>query len=179
MESKLKIGKIQVYTGDGKGKSTAALGLALRAAGRDFKVFICQFMKGRNTGEYFAIRKFLSDNIYIHLCGSEKFILDRENPPEEEKHRAREGLEISKQAMLSGKYDIVILDEVNVAIYYNLIDEKEVLEFLKEKPENVELILTGRKTPSSIIELADLVTEMREIKHYYKNGLLAREGIEY
>ena len=81
--------------------------------------------------------------------------------------------------MLSGKYDIVILDEVNVAIYYNLIDEKEVLEFLKEKPENVELILTGRKTPSSIIELADLVTEMREIKHYYKNGLLAREGIEY
>ena len=80
MESKLKIGKIQVYTGDGKGKSTAALGLALRAAGRDFKVFICQFMKGRNTGEYFAIRKFLSDNIYIHLCGSEKFILDRENP---------------------------------------------------------------------------------------------------
>ncbi len=170
---------MQVYTGEGKGKTTAALGLALRAAGRGLRVYICQFMKGRETGEFKAIEKFLSTYIEIHKCGGRKFVMDRNNPPEEEILRARAGLTEARKAMLSGSYDIVILDEVNVAIYFNLIEEDDVLGLIREKPENVELVLTGRNAPKSIIEIADLVTEMKEIKHYYKDGVPAREGIEY
>lgn len=179
MGNKIKQGKVQVYTGDGKGKTTAALGLALRAAGRGLRVYICQFMKGRKTGESIAIERYLSTLITIQKCGGKKFIIDRENPPLEEISRAKEGLLKAKEALVSGGYDIVILDEVNVAIYFNLLKEKDVLELIREKPEDVELILTGRNAPRSIIEASDLVTEMKEVKHYYKNGVPAREGIEY
>lgn len=170
---------MQVYTGDGKGKTTAALGLALRAAGRGLRVYICQFMKGRETGESMAIERYLSTLITIKKCGGKKFIIDRKNPPQEEVARAREGLLEAREALVSGIYDVVILDEVNIAIYFNLLEEEKVLEFIRAKPENVELILTGRHAPRSIIEASDLVTEMREVKHYYKNGVPAREGIEF
>ena len=179
MAGKLKEGKVQIYTGDGKGKTTAAMGLALRAAGRGLKVFICQFMKGRPTGEAMIIGERLSDLIEIHQCGGEEFIKDRNSPPQEAVRMARQALSLSRKALLSGKYDMVILDEINVAIYFNLISEEEVLSLLREKPRKVELVLTGRRAPQRLVQAADLVTEMREIKHYFGQGLSAREGIEF
>ncbi len=179
MEGKLKKGAVQVYTGAGKGKTTAAMGLALRAAGRGLRVFICQFMKGRETGEALIIRERLSDLIEIHQCGGEGFITNRESPPSDAIEMATRALSLSRKALLSGEYDLVILDEVNVAVYFNLIKEEEVLKLIKEKPPHVELVLTGRRAPASVMEAADLVTEMKEIKHYFRAGLSARKGIEF
>ncbi len=179
MAGKLKQGKVQIYTGAGKGKTTAAMGLALRAAGRGLRVFICQFMKGRPTGEAILIKERLSDLIEIHQCGGERFITNRSSPPPQEVKRAEEALSLSRRALLSGSYDLVILDEINVALYFNLISEEKVLSLIKERPPGVELVLTGRMASSRLMEAADLVTEMREIKHYFAHGLQAREGIEY
>jgi len=179
LADKLTQGKVQVYTGTGKGKTTAAMGLALRAAGRGLKVFICQFMKGRETGEALIIKERLSDLIEIHQCGGEEFITDRNSPPAEAVRMAREALSLSRRALVGGEYDLVILDEVNVAVYFNLIKEEEVLALIKEKPSQVELVLTGRRAPASVMEAADLVTEMKAIKHYFEEGLSARKGIEY
>ncbi len=175
----MKVGKVQVYTGDGKGKTTAAMGLALRAAGRGYRVFICQFMKGRDTGEAIAIRKYLSKSIDIFQCGGKGFVFSRDNPPKKEIERAKEALRKSRKMLLSGEYDVVILDEVNVAVYFNLLREEEVLDLISKRPKGVELILTGRMASEKTIEAADLVTEMKEIKHYYKDKIPAREGIEY
>ena len=172
----LKKGYIQVYTGNGKGKTTAALGLALRAAGRGMKVYIGQFMKGQEYGELEAVNKYLSRWITMEQYGTPKFVVGK--PSEEDVRLAHEGLERARKAMLSGEYDIIILDEINVSIYLKTLELSEVLDFIKEKPENVELILTGRYAPQEIIDAADLVTEMREIKHYYTKGVIAREGIE-
>ncbi len=172
-----KKGYIQVYTGNGKGKTTAALGLAIRAAGHGLRTYIGQFLKGQPYGEIAALRQF-SRLITIEQFGRKGFVHVTENPDEEDINRARQGLARCLQAMLSGRYQIVVLDEINVALYFGLIEEKEMLAFLAKKPEPVEVILTGRYAPPSIIRRADLVTEMKERKHYYQKGVLARKGIE-
>ena len=170
-------GAIQVYTGNGKGKTTAALGLALRAAGHGLKTYFCQFLKGQDYGELEAVRK-LSPLITIEQFGRKGFIHVTENPDQEDIDRARNGLRQCARMMESGKYRILVLDEVNVAVHFNLFSEKEIHDFLDKKPQDMEVILTGRYAPDSFIARADLVTEMKEIKHYYKEGVQARKGIE-
>ncbi|MDD8019831.1 MAG: cob(I)yrinic acid a,c-diamide adenosyltransferase [Acidobacteriota bacterium] len=170
-------GLVEVYTGDGKGKTTAALGLAFRAAGHGFKSYIGQFLKGQPSGELQAARK-LQPLVTIEQFGRKKFIKVTEDFEEEDYHLVEEGLKTCLKAMLSGQYQIVILDEINVALNLGLIKEKEVHKFLDKKPENVEVVLTGRYASQSIIERADLVTEMVCRKHYYDKGVRARKGIE-
>ena len=170
-------GYVQVYTGNGKGKTTAALGLAFRAAGRGLKTYIGQFLKHSPTGEIAAARR-LSPSITIRRFGRPGFILVREGHDEGDLRRARAGLRACRAAIVSGQYRIVILDEVNTAVYLGLLPEAEVLAVLDEKPADVELVLTGRYAPRSFIRRADLVTEMRERKHYFTRGVRARAGIE-
>jgi cob(I)alamin adenosyltransferase len=170
-------GYIQVYTGNGKGKTTAALGLALRAAGHGLKTYFGQFLKGQDYGELTAVHD-LSSFITIEQFGRKGFIHVTENPDKEDIDRAQKGLRKCKKAMMSGKYQLIVLDEINVAVHFNLFSDKEILDFLDSKPDDVELILTGRYAPESFIERADLVTEMKEIKHYYEKGIQARQGIE-
>lgn len=170
-------GYIQVYTGKGKGKTTAALGVALRAAGHGLKTYIGQFLKGQDYGELHSIQK-LSSWITLEQFGRKGFIHVTKNPDKEDFKRAKSGLKKCREAMLSGAYTVIILDEINVAIYFKLITEKEVHDFLDKKPEDIEVILTGRYAPDSLVKRADLVTEMKEIKHYYSEGVQVREGIE-
>lgn len=172
---KLRVGYVQIYTGDGKGKTTAALGLALRASGHGMCTYIGQFMKGQQYGELDALRD--HPCITIEQYGDPRCIRREEVTPEHVA-QAREGLERARAAMLSGEYDIVVLDEANVAIWFGLLEVKDVLAFLDQKPERVEVVLTGRRAPQELIDRADLVTEMREVKHYYVQGVMAREGIE-
>jgi len=168
-------GYVQVYTGDGKGKTTAALGLAMRAYGAGLNVYIAQFVKGMKYSEQETF-KVLSDHITVKQYGRGCFI--KGDPTEEDVIAARAGLKEVREIMLSGKYHVVILDEANIATYYKLISVDDLLELIAEKPEGMELIITGRKADPKIIEAADLVTEMKEIKHYYQKGVMAREGIE-
>ncbi len=178
MEQKTQVkGYIQVYTGDGKGKTTAALGLALRAAGYKHKVYIGQFLKGQEYGELLSAKK-LQPYITIEQFGRKGFIHVTKDPDEKDIKRAKSGLKKCREAMLSRKYRIIILDEINVAVDFNLLTEEEIHEFLDKKPKDVEIILTGRYAPPSFLKRADLVTEMKEKKHYYKKGVRAREGIE-
>lgn len=170
-------GYIQLYTGNGKGKTTAALGLALRAAGHGQKVYIGQFLKGQLYGELLAIRKYIP-LVTIEQFGRKGFIHVTENPDDEDIDRARKGLQRCLKAMLSRKFRIVILDEVNVALHFALLNEKDVLNFLNQKPADVEVVLTGRYAPPSLVKKADLVTEMKEKKHYYDKGVRSRPGIE-
>jgi cob(I)alamin adenosyltransferase len=170
-------GYIQVYTGKGKGKTTAALGIALRAMGHGLKTYIGQFLKGQDYGELHSIQK-LAPWITLEQFGRKGFIHVTKDPDQEDFDRAKSGLKKCLEAMLSGEYTVIILDEINVAIYFKLITEKEVHAFLDKKPPNIEVILTGRYAPDSLIERADLVTEMEEIKHYHHAGVQAREGIE-
>ena len=172
-----KKGYIQIYTGNGKGKTTAALGLALRAAGHGKKTYIGQFLKGQDYGELHALKK-LSSQITIKQFGRSSFIHVTQDTDPEDVAMVLEGLMTCLKAMLSGKYNLIILDEINVAIYFKLINEEEVHKFLDRKPEHVEVVLTGRFAPESLIERADLVTEMKEIKHYYTQNVRARDGIE-
>jgi len=174
---KLEQGQIQVYTGNGKGKTTAALGLALRAVGRELKVFIIQFMKGGGPyGEHLAAPR-LAPYLTIVQTGREGWV-NRENPDPEDVRLAREALAMAERAVAEGEYDLVILDEVNGAVSFGLIGVDDVLALMKRKQPSVELVLTGRNAADRVIEAADLVTEMREIKHYYKAGVPARIGIE-
>ncbi len=168
-------GYIQVYTGDGKGKTTAALGLALRAAGANMKVYIAQFVKGMKYSEINALAK-LQDFITVKQYGRKGFI--KRDPDEEDIQAAREGLHEVREIMRSGEYQMIILDEANIATSYNLFSVDELLDFIEAKPEEVELVITGRTADPRIIEKADLVTEMKEIKHYYQKGVKARKGIE-
>ena len=170
-------GRVQIYTGNGKGKTTAALGLALRAAGHGFKTHIGQFLKGQVYGELAAAKK-LSPLLKIEQYGRKGFYHVTEDPDQDDIRRARNGLKKSLKAMLSKDFRIVVLDEINVAVYFKLLEEKEILDFIDQKPKSVELILTGRYAPPSFIDKADLVTEMKEIKHYFHNGVKARKGIE-
>ncbi len=168
-------GYTQIYTGNGKGKTTAAFGLALRASGHGKKIFIGQFVKGMKYGELDSILKF-SDTITLKQFGRDCFI---ENDPEPEDIKvARDGWNLVNTILNENSVDILILDEIAIAIYYKLIKTEEVADFIKRKPDEMELILTGRYMPEELFELADLVTEMREIKHYYKQGVPARKGIE-
>jgi cob(I)alamin adenosyltransferase len=174
---KLEKGLIQVYTGSGKGKTSAAFGLALRAIGRGLKVFIIQFIKGGfDYGELYVVDKL--PNLELKAFGRGKFITEK--PAGKEDIRlAEEALALAEKVVKSGEYDVVILDEINVALNLKLISLEKVLKLLKNKPTHVELVLTGRYAPSEIIEAADLVTEMKEVKHPFNKGFQARKGIEY
>jgi len=170
-------GLIQVYTGNGKGKTTAALGLALRAVGHGFKVLIVQFMKGNTEyGELKSARK-LSPYLMIKPYGRKVFISET-NPDEIDIQLALEGFSLAKTAIENKEFDIVILDEINLAVDYGLIPLSELLQLMDTKPTTVELILTGRNARPEIIEKADLVTEMMDRKHYSNKGVSARKGIE-
>ena len=175
--NKLKQGYIQIYTGNGKGKSTAAIGQAVRSAGFGLKTYIAQFMKEFPYSELNSLKQ-LSKWITIEQFAEDAFVYKKEPPDKNEIDKARRGLATAKSKMLSGKYDIIILDEVCVSIYFGLFSDEEILTFVKQKPENVELILTGRYCPDKLIEKADLVTEMNELKHYYQEGVTSRKGIE-
>jgi cob(I)alamin adenosyltransferase len=168
-------GCIQVYTGNGKGKTTAAIGLAIRAAGYGMKTYIGQFMKGQHYGELTALR----DHPYITI---EQYgdvdCVHREEITQKHIDQAQRGLKQARKAMHSHQYDIIILDEINVAVWFDLIAPEQVTELLNERPKNVEFILTGRCAPESFLEIADLVSDVKEIKHYYNQGIKARTGIE-
>lgn len=170
-------GYIQIYTGNGKGKTTAALGLALRAAGHGYRTFIGQFLKGQDYGELTAVKK-LEPYITIKQFGRKGFVHVNKNPDKIDIDLAKKGLEECRRAMLSGNYNIIILDEITVCLYFNLLGEQEILEFLSHKPPEIEIVITGRYAPDSLIAAADLVTRMDEIKHYYTKGIPARKGIE-
>jgi cob(I)alamin adenosyltransferase len=168
-------GFIQVYTGNGKGKTTAALGLALRAAGAGLKVYIGQFMKKGHYSEINALKKFKKD-IIVKQFGQKSLIT--KHPTVKDIVLARRGLMKCKDTIASGTCDVVILDEINIAVHCKLINVDDIVRMLKNKPAHVEVILTGRNAPERLLGMADLVTEMREVKHYYKSGVMARTGIE-
>jgi cob(I)alamin adenosyltransferase len=170
-------GLVQVYTGSGKGKTTAALGLALRAVGHRFKVLVIQFLKGGIAyGEMRSAKK-LAPYLTIVPMGREHFVR-KENPHPIDRRWANKGWELAKRSVRSQKYQIVILDEINVAVEYGMVPLPELLSLMENKPKNVELVLTGRWAKPEVLRRADLVTEMRERKHYYKKGIESRVGIE-
>ena len=170
-------GLIQVYTGSGKGKTTAAMGLAMRAAGQGLRVYIVQFMKGwPYYGELSTVGR--HPNITLKQFGRPDFV-DKEHPEPVDVRMAQDALEHGREIVMSGEYDLVILDEVNVALEWKLIELQDLLSLLEEKPEGVELVLTGRYAHPEVIARADVVTEMKEIKHPYQRGLTSRQGIDY
>jgi cob(I)alamin adenosyltransferase len=171
-------GYIQVYTGNCKGKTTATLGLAFRAMGHGLKTYIGQFMKSQPYGEVRAAAMG-APYITIEQYGKNGLIHVKPSPAEEDVKAAENGLAKARHRFLSGDYDIVVLDEIFTACYFRLISVKDILSLMADKPPGVELILTGRYAPRPVIEAADLVTEMREVKHYYQQGVAARTGIEY
>lgn len=175
--AKEKSGLVFVHTGNGKGKTTAALGLALRAVGHGRKVLVIQFMKGGEYGELIAAQRYLP-NLVIYKFGQNSFIM-KGKPSQLDIELARNGLELAKEAILSGTYDLIILDEINVAVDFKLIQLEEVLNLIRNKPEKLDLGLTGRYAAQEVIDLADLVTEMREIKHPFSLGIPAKAGFEY
>ena len=170
-------GLVQIFTGDGRGKTSAALGTVLRAVGHGLRVHIVFFMKGDYPyGERNTLSKL--PNVTTASFGQMEFV-DPANIKPEEIEQAKQALAASREAVLSGNYDIVVLDEVNVAVAFKLVELDEVLKLIKDKPQNVELILTGRQAGTELIKAADLVTEMLSIKHPYDKKILARKGIEY
>ena len=170
-------GLVIVITGNGKGKTTSAFGQALRAVGQGYKVFIMQFMKGRDYGEFVAAKKYLP-RLTVRRSGLDSFVM-RDKPAPVDIELARQGFELVKKAIISGKYNMVILDEINVAIDFNLIPLDEMIRLIKNKPPGLDLILTGRYAAKEIIKLADTVSEVKEIKHHYTAGIKDRAGIEY
>lgn len=169
------IGYVHVYTGDGKGKTTAAIGLAVRAVGAGFNVFIAQFIKNGNYSEIKALDKF-SDSITVKQFGLGHFI--RGTVSVEDLNVAQIGIKEMESVISSGDYKVVILDEANVAVKLGLFSVEELLYIINNKPADVELIITGRDANQELIKRADLVTEMKEVKHYFKKGIIARIGIE-
>lgn len=168
-------GYIQVYTGDGKGKTTAALGLAIRAAGAGLKVFIGQFIKMGEYSEIKALKRF-EDLITVEQFGRGRFIQGK--PSVEDIKAAQKGLEKIIAILSSGEHNVVIMEEANVAVKIGLLSVQDILKIIAVKPQDVELVITGRGADPRIIEKADLVTEMKEIKHYFQQGVAARVGIE-
>jgi len=176
-EHKLEKGLVQVYTGDGKGKTSAAFGAALRAVGRGLRVYVIQFIKGGfDYGELYSIKSL--PNLKLTAFGRGRFITESK-PPKEDVQLARKAFELAQKVVNSGEYDMIVLDEINVALHLKMISVNEVIQLIKNKPKHVELILTGRNAPARIIEAADLVTEMKEIKHPYADGVPPRKGIEF
>ena len=191
-------GYIQVYTGNGKGKTTAAIGISMRMVGSGGRVFFIQFMKGLAYSEQKILRDMEPDLVWqaigkpffvakegtiseedLKKYGDGIVVFPPGNPPEKYVKMVADGFETAKEAMASGEYDLVVLDEINCAMYFELIDVETVLEGIRQKAEGTEVILTGRNAPEEIIEEADLVTEMKEIKHYFATeGVMARKGIE-
>jgi len=170
-------GLVQVFTGEGRGKTSAALGTVLRALGNGLKAFIVAFMKaGQPSGEWQVLSGL--QNVTVARFGARVFV-DPDNVKPEDREEATQALSAARQATLGGEYDLVVLDEVNVAVVWKLIELDEVLRLIEQKPPNVELILTGRGADKEIIRAADLVTEMLNIKHPYDEGTTARRGIEY
>ena len=168
-------GYIHIYTGNGKGKTTAALGLALRAAGHGYKTFIGQFMKGSHYGELTSLKNIKEIDIE-QFGGKDCITIDQVD--EQHKELARKGLDRIKEVLRKNEYKIVILDEICVTIWFGIIAEQEVIDVLKSKPSNIEIVLTGRNASKTLLEYADLITEMKEVLHYYSNGVEARNGIE-
>ena len=168
-------GYVQVYTGNGKGKTTASLGLIVRALGNDMKVYMGQFMKGQKYGELKTLERL---GVLVERFGTENCIISPEHVTDLDRAKAREGYKKVEEILLSKKYDLIVLDEICVSTYFNLITPEEILHLIDIKPAETELILTGRNAPEKVIERADLVTEMKEIKHYYNQGVVARDGIE-
>lgn len=170
-------GIVMVITGNGKGKTTAAMGQALRALGHGFKVLVIQFMKGKKYGEVLCAEKLLP-NLKIIPCGLDSFVM-KDNPAPVDIELARQGLKLAKEAIASGEYQMIILDEINVALDFKLIPLEEVLDLIRNKPDKIDLVLTGRYAPQEIIDLADTVSEVKEIKHHYEKGVKERAGIEF
>lgn len=167
-------GYVQVYTGNGKGKTTAALGISLRTICAGNKVFFGQFMKGQDYSELKAVE--LLPSFTIEQFGGVNFVNGK--PSEKDIEDAHKGLERMREVLTSGEYDFVVFDEINTALFFKLVTVEEVLEILDQKPEKTEVILTGRYAPQEIIDRADLVTEMKEVKHYYNAGVDSRVGVE-
>ncbi len=176
----LKSGYIQIYTGNGKGKTTAAVGLAVRAAGNNYKVAMVQFLKGGETGELESAKRLAP---YFNIFRFEKkrgfFWTLSEEEKEELKEEIQEAYRFCRKIMDEKQYDILIMDEVMGAINNKLISEEQMLELMENKPKEMELIMTGRNVPEKIFEKADLVTEMKDLKHYFEKGVPARKGIEF
>jgi len=170
-------GIVMVITGNGKGKTTAAMGQALRALGHGFKVLVIQFMKGKKYGEVLCAEKLLP-NLKIIPCGLDSFVM-KDNPAPIDIELARQGLKLAREAIESGEYQMIILDEINVALDFKLIPLEEVLDLIRNKPDKIDLVLTGRYAPQEIIDLADTVSEVKEIKHHYEKGVKERAGIEF
>ncbi len=194
---KLKKGIVEVYTGNGKGKTTAAFGLAFRALGWGLKVYIIQFMKMGTYGENKSSEQFL-DKLKVDYAGMPYFIAWEEDipvedrkkvanvilcpkgkPPEDYRKKVSDAFQKMKDEVKSGNWDIIIMDEVNVAIYYNLLGLNELTDFLDNRGENVEVVLTGRKMPDEVLQRASLITEMKEIRHPYSEGMPARRGVDF
>ncbi len=171
----MKRGYTQVYTGNGKGKTTAAFGLALRAAGAGFKVFIAQFVKGMKYSELESVKRF-SDLIDLKQYGRGGF--SNRDPIEEDFQLAKAGLDEVSGILESGEYQLVIMDEANIAVHYDLFTPQELIQLIDKRPEQVELVITGRHAHKMVLDRADLVSEVRDVKHYYANGVQARTGID-
>ena len=178
--SKQDDGLLIVYTGDGKGKTTAALGMCVRAIGYDWRICIIQFVKGSwDCGELEGLKKF-EPNVELHVIGRGFVgISDDDKPISEHRQAASEGLSLASEKISSGDYQLVILDELNVAMDLKLIDRQQVEELLGKRPGNLDIVITGRSAPDWLIEKADLVTEMREVKHPFQKGIPARKGIDW
>ena len=178
MRKRLERGLVHIYTGNGKGKTTAALGLSLRALGRGFKVCFIQFLKGRmklGDGAFLALKRIRD---FEHASyGTGKFVMGK--PSRRDFHEASRAFEHAKEAIMKGRYDVVVLDEITHAVNLGLIDVNEVIELIRNKPSTVEIVLTGRAADRRLVEVADLVTEMREVKHPFSHRVQAREGIEF
>ena len=171
----MRRGYVQVYTGNGKGKTTAALGLAVRAAGAGLRVFIAQFIKKKKCSEHVLLDE-LHGRITVKQYG--RGLIMGRKPSSADIRAAQEGYEEVRSVLLAREYDVVVLDEANVAVHFGLITLQELLDLIAIKPKSVELVITGRYAHEKVVEAADLVTEMREIKHYGKQGVKARRGIE-
>lgn len=169
-------GLVEVYTGDGKGKTTAALGLAMRAAGRGMKVLMVQFLKGRRYGELASAERL--EGFEIIQSGLDSFVKKGE-PTDEDLRLARKGLETAREAIMSGEFDIVILDEVNIAVELGVLSVDDILPLIDDRPGTVEVVLTGRYAPAEFIDRADIVTEMKCERHCFDEGMGMREGIEF
>jgi len=175
MKKKDSLGLVQIYTGGGKGKTTAAIGLAVRAAGHNFKIAIIHFMKIWDYGEVKGLKRL---GIDLFRYGTTELI-DPKNPSPIDFDEANKAIEKAEELIERGNYDILILDEINVTIDFNLIPLKRVVDLIDKKPDNLELVLTGRNCPEELIERADLVSRIDEIKHPFQKGLKVRKGIEF